>query len=135
MESACTKQTEIAIIVLGPEYGSADSRLLLALEQRLLEELERSPAGLLIDMDQTIHIGCELLNVLLRCHRRARRDNCRVAFCTRDPSLQTVLRITRLDSTWLVLRTRQEAIEALKQPLSNEHSNSDSASQAGEYRH
>ena len=124
MESACDEQqTGIAIIPLGREYGSADLQTLAELEGHLLEAIDRSPAGLLIDLGETIHIGCEFLSILLRCYVRVRKSNGCFALCALNSLPESVFAITRLDSLWKVFRTRREAIEAMQPPLENEYSN------------
>ena len=123
-DSACDEQqTGIAIILLGREYGSADFQTLAELEEQLLGEIDGSSAGLLIDLGETVYVGCGLLSALLRCHVRVSGGNRSFALCTLNPLPESVLAITRLDSLWEIFRTRREAIEAMQQPLDNEYSN------------
>ena len=123
-ESACDKErAEIAIVLLGREYGSADFHTLAELETHLLAAIDRSPAGLLIDLSETIHIGCEFLNILLRCLMRVRENNGRFALCSLDLLPESVFAITCLDALWEIFPTRREAIEAMQRTLSNEYPN------------
>ena len=88
---------EFAVIALEHEYGSANSRKLVELEQRLLQEVSNgSPRGLLIDFGQTVYIGCGLLNVLLRCHARAKKLNRQMAFSGLSGLPNRVFAATRL---------------------------------------
>lgn len=111
------QQREIAIIPLGREYGSGDCQRLAEFEGRLLGAVEDSPAGLLIDLGETVYIGGGLLSVLLRLSARVRETNRRFALCALTSFPDSVIGITRLDSFWQVFRTRRDAIEAMQQRI------------------
>jgi len=120
-ELACDEQpVGIVVIHLGSECGSADRQTLVELEGHLLEAIDRSPAGLLVDLDETTYVGCEVLNILLRCFVRARENDCSFVLCALDSLPQSVFAITHLDSLWEIFCTRQDAIEAMQPPLGNE---------------
>lgn len=115
MESSCAE--DVAIVRLGPQYGSVQVGVLRELEQRLTAGISRASIGLIVDLGETIYIGCGLLNVLLRCHQRANRLNRRVVLCRPKPLTRRVLAITQLDSLWELSKTRHATIEAAHRSL------------------
>lgn len=114
-DSECDdRDTGIAIICLKRTYGSTDFRALEELEGQLAKAAASSPRRVLIELEETVCIGCGFLRVLLRCFGRATENNGRLALCTLNPLPASVLAITRLDTIWETFPTRGEAIEAMK---------------------
>lgn len=100
----------------GAQYGSADSAAIAEFEKDLLDKINGSPVGLLVDMGQTVCIGCGFLNVLLGCQQSARRLKRKLALCQLSPLPKHVLAISRLDSLWDVFGLERTAVEALQRP-------------------
>lgn len=120
-ELACDKhQRGITVIRLGREYGSADCHTLAQLEECIEREIDDFPAGLLIDLSETIYIGCGFLNVLLCCYARVRERNIRLAFCSLSSLLKRVFTTTHHEFVWEIRRTRQDAIEIMQRPLNED---------------
>ena len=125
MEAANDKE-QIAVVPLGREYSSSDFQLLLALESHLTREADSAPVGLVIDLGETVYMGCGLLSVLLRCSARLNEGKRRFAMCTLNALSENVLAVTQLDSKWEVFPTRADAVQAMRRPLHNEDAVKDS---------
>jgi len=90
---------------------------LARLDAHLLEAVDGSSTGLLIDLSETVSIGCRFLDVLLRCYARTTQCNRRFAVCALNPWPARVLAVTRLRSLWETFRSRQEGIQAMQWPM------------------
>jgi anti-anti-sigma regulatory factor len=114
MDSTGVPKSEVAVIRLERDYGSAQFLGLTRLEAQLHSALDLSPFALLLDLSGTSFIGAAFLSVLLRCRTRSVSKNCCLALCALKMVPVDVFSITRLNSILLTYRSREVALECLR---------------------
>ena len=82
--------------------------------ERLNEAIATGKTGVVIDMSAVEFIDSTGLSVLLNALRRVTRQQGRLALVVSNPTVLRLFEITRLDSTFDIAPTRQEAIERVQ---------------------
>jgi anti-sigma B factor antagonist len=75
--------------------------------------------GLVLDLTPTEFIDSTGLSVLLNGLRRVTRQHGRMALVCTNPTVLRLFEITRLDTTFDIRATRDEAVQAVRGPFSN----------------
>jgi anti-anti-sigma regulatory factor len=102
-------KSEVTVIQLEQNYGSAQFLELTRLESQLHSALDCSPYATLLDLCDTKFIGAAFLSVLLRCCTRAASIDCHFALCRIKAWPVDVFSITRLSSIGLTYGSQQAA--------------------------
>jgi len=111
------EKREITVTTLGREYGSTNCCAIAELERQILNDLDGCSVGILVDLGETVHIGCRLLTVLLDAYGQAKRRQRKFALCAVRAVPAEVLAVTSLDSLWPVFRTTLAAIDVMQSTL------------------
>lgn len=82
--------------------------------RRLDAAIARGKTGLVLDLSPTEFIDSTGLSVLLNGLRRVTRQRGRMALVCSNPTVLRLFEITRLDSTFDIRRTRDEALQAVR---------------------
>jgi anti-sigma B factor antagonist len=82
--------------------------------RRLDAAIARGKTGLVLDLTPTEFIDSTGLSVLLNGLRRVTRQRGRMALVCINPTVLRLFEITRLDSTFDIRRTRDEALQAVR---------------------
>jgi anti-sigma B factor antagonist len=82
--------------------------------ERLNDAIARGKTGVVIDMTEVAFIDSTGLSVLLNALRRVTRQQGALALAVSNPTVLRLFEITRLDSTFDILPTREEAIARVR---------------------
>jgi anti-anti-sigma factor len=75
-----------------------------------------SVTNIVLDFQQTAYYGSSALGFFVRLWKRVSRRHGRMAFCNLSPQEKEILRLTRLDSLWLICGSREEAMQRVGLP-------------------
>lgn len=116
-----TREDDVTVIALGPEYENLDEHLL---DEHLLDELreeilkltdEAEPPLVVLDLSHTKFFGSAFIEILFRTWKRLNeRDGGKFAISGLTPYCREVIEITHLNQLWSVFDSRVEAVAALK---------------------
>jgi anti-sigma B factor antagonist len=87
--------------------------------RRLDAAIARGKTGLVLDLTPTEFIDSTGLSVLLNGLRRVTRQRGRMVLVCTNPTVLRLFEITRLDTTFDIRATRDEAVQAVRGPRSN----------------
>ena len=87
--------------------------------RRLDAAIARGKTGLVLDLTPTEFIDSTGLSVLLNALRRVTRQRGRMVLVCSNPTVMRLFEITRLDTTFDIRATREEALQAVRGPGSN----------------
>jgi anti-sigma B factor antagonist len=87
--------------------------------RRLDAAIARGKTGLVLDLTPTEFIDSTGLSVLLNGLRRVTRQRGRMVLVCSNPTVLRLFEITRLDTTFDIRATREEAVQAVRGPGSN----------------
>jgi anti-sigma B factor antagonist len=87
--------------------------------RRLNDAIARGKTGLVLDLTPTEFIDSTGLSVLLNGLRRVTRQRGRMALVCTNPTVMRLFEITRLDTTFDIRPSREEALQAVRGPGSN----------------
>jgi anti-sigma B factor antagonist len=87
--------------------------------RRLNAAIARGKTGLVLDLTPTEFIDSTGLSVLLNGLRRVTRQRGRMALVCTNPTVLRLFEITRLDTTFDIRLTLDEAVQAVRGPRSN----------------
>ena len=110
-----TREGEVTVVSVGPDYKRIDETNVGDLSERLLEIVQKaSPALIVLDLSSTEFFGSSFLEVLFRIWKTVRKD-LRARFAISGPQsyCREVLTITRLDSLWEIYDSSTAAAVAL----------------------
>jgi anti-sigma B factor antagonist len=82
--------------------------------ERLNEAIATGKTGVVIDMTEVAFIDSTGLSVLLNALRRVTRNQGALSLAVSNPTVLRLFEITRLDSTFDIAPTREEAIARLR---------------------
>ncbi len=82
--------------------------------ERLNDAIARGKTGVVIDMTGVEFIDSTGLSVLLNALRRVTRQQGTLALAVSNPTVLRLFEITRLDSTFDILPTREAAIQRVR---------------------
>jgi anti-sigma B factor antagonist len=82
--------------------------------ERLNEAIANGNTGVVIDMDKVDFIDSTGLSVLLNALRRVTRQRGALALVVSNPTVLRLFEITRLDTTFEIANTRDEAVERVR---------------------
>jgi anti-sigma B factor antagonist len=85
--------------------------------ERLNDAIAGGKTGVIIDMTQVDFIDSTGLSVLLNALRRVTRQQGTLSLAVSNPTVLRLFEITRLDSTFDIAPTRDEAVERVKKTL------------------
>jgi len=85
--------------------------------ERLNDAIAGGKTGVVIDMTQVDFIDSTGLSVLLNALRRVTRQQGTLSLAVSNPTVLRLFEITRLDSTFDIAPTRDEAVERVKKTL------------------
>jgi anti-sigma B factor antagonist len=84
--------------------------------ERLNAAIADGKTAVVLDLSEVTFIDSTGLSVLLNGLRRVTRMQGRMALVCANPTVLRLFEITRLDSTFDILRTREEALERVRRP-------------------
>jgi len=87
--------------------------------RRLDAAIARGKTGLVLDLTPTEFIDSTGLSVLLNGLRRVTRQRGRMVLVCTNPTVLRLFEITRLDTTFDIRATREEAVQAVRGPGAN----------------
>jgi anti-sigma B factor antagonist len=111
-----SKQDNVTIVTLGPEYENLDEMILGNLQSSLLATVDEATHPLLVlDLSNTQFFGSSFLEVLLQVHNRlTSKEGGRFAISGLTTYCAEVISITHLDRVWETFPTVEEAVDTLK---------------------
>jgi anti-anti-sigma factor len=112
-----SKDDEVTVIALGPEYESLDESGLEDLRTVILDVAQTAdPPLVVLDMSHTKFFGSAFIEVLFRTWNRLNaREGGKFCLSGLTPYCREVIDITHLDRLWHVCNTRDEAKRVLLQ--------------------
>jgi anti-sigma B factor antagonist len=114
--SKVTRQSDVTVVQLGPNYDSLNDEALAEFGEALLAEATHAePPRLVVDLSPTDYIGSSFLELLVRAWKRIKERDGVMALCGVRPFCAEVLQVTRLSTLWAVHATPEEAVAALTQ--------------------
>ncbi|HUT11461.1 MAG TPA: STAS domain-containing protein [Thermoguttaceae bacterium] len=115
------RQSDVTIIELGPSYESLDDETLEEIGGLLLTKATvADPPRVVLDLSKTTYLGSTFIELLVRAWKRLRERGGTLALCGLQPYCQEVLRISRLDTLFEILPTRDQAVVAANKPIQAE---------------
>ena len=109
LEEALDDQTHL-IAVRGEVHVSTAPEF----SERLNDAIATGKTGVVIDMTDVEFIDSTGLSVLLNALRRVTRQQGRMALVVTNPTVLRLFEITRLDSTFDIAPSREEAIDRVR---------------------
>lgn len=110
-----TRQNEVTIVALGPEYENLDEGVLEELRDTMLEAARTAePPLLVLDLSHTRFFGSAFIEVLFRTWNRLNaRPGGKFCICGLTPYCAEVIQVTHLDRLWHIAKTRDDAVQSL----------------------
>lgn len=111
-----TRQENVTVVALGPEYENLDEGVLEELRDTMLEAARTAdPPLLVLDLSHTKFFGSAFIEVLFRTWNRLNaRDGGKFCICGLTPYCAEVIQVTHLDRLWHIAGTRDDAVKALR---------------------
>ena len=110
-----TRHPSVTLIELEASYNSLDEKALDELGGLLLTKATLiEPPEMIIDLSKTSYIGSMFIELLVRTWKRLAERGGRLAVCGLHPFCAEVLRISRLDTVWLVFPDQETAVKAME---------------------
>lgn len=111
-----TREDDVTVIALGPEYENLDEHLLDELREEILKVTdEAKPPLVVLDLSHTKFFGSAFIEILFRTWKRLNeRDGGKFAISGLTPYCREVIEITHLNELWSVYETRSDAVAAMK---------------------
>jgi anti-sigma B factor antagonist len=88
--------------------------------ERLNDAIATGKTGVVIDMTDVAFIDSTGLSVLLNALRRVTRQHGALSLAVSNPTVLRLFEITRLDTTFDISPTREEAIARLRRPTNGD---------------
>ena len=111
---AITKQKDVTVISLGPEFESLDDAGIDEVKDVLLEAAQSAdPPRVVLDMPHTQFFGSAFIEVLFRAWNRLNARSGKFAVSGLTPYCAEVIDVTHLDRLWDFFQTCDEAVAAL----------------------
>jgi len=115
------RQGDVTIIELGPSYESLDEDTLEEIGGLLLTEATvADPPRVVLDLSRTTYLGSTFIELLVRAWKRLRERGGTLVLCGLQPYCQEVLQISRLDTLFEILPTRDQAAASASKPVQAE---------------
>ncbi len=111
-----SRQDDVTIVALGPEYENLDDAVLEQLRDTMLEAARTAePPLFALDLSHTKFFGSAFIEVLFRTWNRLNaRNGGKFCICGLTPYCAEVIQVTHLDRLWHIAATRDEAVAALR---------------------
>lgn len=111
-----TRQDDITIITLGPEYQKLEEGHLQEVKTDILAAVENAePPLVVLDLSNVSFFGSAFIEVLFRAWNRLENaDNGKLVICGLEPYCKEVLKVTNLHKLWDLIDTRSDAIAKLR---------------------
>jgi anti-sigma B factor antagonist len=97
--------------------GDLDMQTVAQLRRRLAEALERAGGAVIVDLSGVKFIDSTGLAAMLNALRRLTRAGRRLLVACDEGPVLRILRLTRLDTTFALYASRDDALEALAVPI------------------
>jgi len=115
------RQDDVTIIELGPSYESLDDETLEEIGGLLLTEATvADPPRVVLDLSRTTYLGSTFIELLVRAWKRLRERGGTLVLCGLQPYCQEVLHVSRMDTLFEILPTRDRAVAAASKPIQAE---------------
>jgi anti-anti-sigma factor len=111
-----TREQDVTVIALGPEYEHLNDAELEHLKAVLLKTaVEADPPHVVLDLSQLRYFGSSFIEALIRVwnHLNARPGG-RMSLCGLTANCREVVGVTHLDRLWSVFETREEAVRSFR---------------------
>ncbi len=109
-----TKQQDVTVVSLGPEFESIDEPGIEQVKDLLLEVAQSSdPPWVVLDMPHTQFFGSAFIEVLFRVWNRLNARDGKFAVSGLTPYCAEIIDVTHLDRLWDFFPSRDEAVAAL----------------------
>ena len=110
-----SRDHDVTVVALGPEYESLDEFELDDLRDALLKIASTAdPPRVVLDLSHTRFFGSAFIELLFRAWNRLNsRNSGKFAISGLTPYCKEVIEITHLDQLWDVYDTTQQAVKAL----------------------
>ena len=107
-----SKQDDVTVVALGPEYENLDEERLYGLTDVLLDVAQNvEPPLVVVDLSHTTFFGTAFLGILFRMRNRLKsREGGRFAVSGLTPHCAKVVKVSHLDSVWNTFDARDDAI-------------------------
>ncbi|WP_166825469.1 STAS domain-containing protein [Thalassoroseus pseudoceratinae] len=111
-----SRQDDITIITLGPEYQKLEEGHLQEVRTEILTAVESAePPLVVLDMSNVNFFGSAFIEILFRAWNRLEKaENGKFVICGLMPYCKEVLQVTNLDRIWELVETRDDAIAQLQ---------------------
>ncbi len=112
-----TRDQDVTVISLGPEYENLDDHLLDELRENILAcSDEANPPLVVLDLSHTKFFGSAFIEILFRTWKRINdREGGKFAISGLTPYCREVIEITHLDQLWKVYDDREQAVSEFSQ--------------------
>lgn len=110
-----SKEGDVTVISLGPEYENLDQHGLDELQEILMQETESAdPPLAVLDLSHTKFFGSAFIEVVFRVwNRMDGREGGKFVLSGLTEYCREVLEVTHLDSLWDIYPSLEEALKAL----------------------
>lgn len=106
------RKNDIAVVHLGPDYGSIEGELVKETEKKLLDVAQdENCSHLILDMSHTRFFGSSFLEALVRVWNELKKhEHGSLQLCSLQKYCQEILDVTHLDRIWEVCDNCEQAI-------------------------
>ncbi len=110
------REGETVIVIPLANLGELAYPQIMAGAKEVLELLNRTPAeNVVMDFCKTDYCGSTALDFFVKLWVGVRKRNGRMAFCNVSDHEKEILRTTNLDQLWPICRSREEALQAVRE--------------------
>jgi stage II sporulation protein AA (anti-sigma F factor antagonist) len=110
MTRTSEKNPKVMVVSL---TGNLDTRTSPAARLKIVEALEQSAIGLLMDLSALQFISSAGISVLLDVNKKAQDGGKKVGLCRAQPSVYKLFKITELDKVLRFFEEEEDALQAL----------------------
>ena len=104
----------VLVVRLGTTYNSLSESLVEHVEQFMLKCADQPETKhLVVDMSETDYFGSRFIEALFRTYNRMKRKGGKFALSSLRPQPEEVIRISKLDTVWLMFSNVEEAVREL----------------------
>ena len=109
----CEFNPDVSVVMLA---GRLDAKASEAVSAALLDALERSPAGLILDIGAVSFVSSAGLRAVIGVHKRAHASGKAVALIKAQPAVYKIFKVSGLDAAMRFFEEEAEAAETLWPP-------------------
>ncbi len=108
---------EVLIVSVAENVGSfADAEVLIEVRQILKQLAGQDVRGIVVDLRQAAYFGSSMLEALRELWNHVHHQGGKLALCNVSDVGRDILEVSRFNTLWPILDSRDEALKAVRLP-------------------